>query len=357
MKGVILAGGTGTRLRPLTHTQPKQLVPIANKPVLQYALEDLRSAGITDIGIILGDQGREGIQSYFDDGSEFGVDITYIVQGAPLGVAHAVGCARDFVADESFVVYLGDNILAGDITEMVREFDPTEYGVGVGLKRVETPSRYGVVAFDDDDNIVKIVEKPDDPPTDLALVGIFVFTPDVFDAIERIAPSWRDELEITDAIQAVVDAGKGIQSFPVEGWWADTGKPSEVLEANRFVLDDVEVDLRGTVENGAAVTGRINLAEGAVVKDGAVVRGPAVAGKNTTIKSDAYVGPYTSVGDDCVLDNVHLAESIVIGGSEITCNCKIVDSLIGRNTTIASKQRRKPTGNRLILAEESSLVL
>ena len=255
MKGIVLAGGTGSRLRPITHTGPKQLVPVANKPVIEYAIDDLVEAGITEIGVVLGNKGRQEIQNYLGDGSDFGVEITYIVQGEPLGLAHAVGCAKDFVGDDSFVVYLGDDLMREGIVEFVDDFDPDEYAAGIGLQQVDEPERYGIVEVEDppesdgtdaggDDtadvgDVVGLVEKPDDPPSDLALIGIYVFTPAIFEQIERLEPSWRGELEITEAIQGLIDDGDRIQSHVVHGWWKDTGKPEDVIHANRLVLDDI----------------------------------------------------------------------------------------------------------------------
>lgn len=357
MKGVILAGGTGSRLRPITHTGPKQLVPIANTPVLEYALEDLVKAGIGDIGIILGNKGRDEIQAYFGDGSDWDVDITYLVQGDPLGLAHAVGCARDFVGDEPFVVYLGDDLMREGITELVEEFDPEKYAAGIGLQEVEEPSRYGIVDVNDDGDVIQLVEKPDDPPNNLALIGIYVFTPAIFEPIERLEKSWRGEYEITEAIQGLLDDGERIQSHVVHGWWKDTGKPEDVLHANRLVLDDIETEVAGTIENEEEVQGRIEVGDGSIVEEGAVVRGPVSIGENTAVRSGSYVGPYTSIGDDCTIEGVHIESSVVVGDSEITCDRTIVDSLIGREATVTTDGSNKPEGERLIVGRNSSLEL
>jgi len=357
MKGVVLAGGTGSRLRPITHTGPKQLVPIANKPVLEYAIDDLVEAGITEIGIVLGDKGREAIQEYFGDGSEFGVEITYIVQGEPLGLAHAVGCARDFVGDDSFVVYLGDDLMREGIADLVEDFDPAEFAAGIGLQEVQEPSRYGIVDVDENGDVVELVEKPDDPPNNLALIGVYVFTPAVFEQIEQLDKSWRGEYEITEAIQGLLDDDRRIQSHVVHGWWKDTGKPEDVLHANRLVLDDIETSIEGTVADQESIRGRVQIGEGSVIEAGAVVRGPVSLGENTTITSDAYLGPYTSIGDDCLVDDAHIESSVVIGQAEISADRKIVDSLIGREVTIVTNEQRKPEGDRFVIGESSSLEL
>jgi len=357
MKGVILAGGTGSRLRPITHTGPKQLVPIANKPVLEYAVDDLVEAGIDEIGIVLGNKGRDEIQSHFGDGDDWGVDITYIVQGAPIGLAHAVGCAKEFVGDDSFVVYLGDDLMRDGIDDLVADFDSEQYAAGIGLQQVDEPSRYGIVDVDDRGDVTQLVEKPEDPPNDLALIGIYVFTPAIFEQIESLEKSWRGEYEITEAIQGLLDDGGRIQSHVVHGWWKDTGKPEDVLHANRLVLDDLETEIRGTVEDEESVVGRVSLGAGSVIESGAVVRGPVSIGSNTVVRSGTYIGPYTSVGDDCELADVHIESSVVVGDSEISAERTIVDSLIGRSAEILSDTDKKPEGERLVIGRNSSLNL
>lgn len=357
MKGVLLSGGTGSRLRPITHTGPKQLVPVANKPVLEYAIEDLKEAGINEIGVILGNKGRDEIQELLGDGSEYGVEITYIIQGNPLGLAHAAGCARDFVGDDDFVMYLGDNILKSGVTDLVESFEASDYGAGIALQEVDDPQAFGIADVDDQDNVTELIEKPDDPPTNLALIGMYVFSPAVFDAIERLEPSWRGELEITDAIQDLFEDGYEIDSHVVTGWWKDTGKPEDILHANRLVLEDRELDTAGVVEDGAETDGRIELAESATIEDGAVVRGPVSIAENTTIKSGTYVGPYTSVGDNSTLENVHIENSVVIGDSEITASGRIVDSLLGRSANVESAENLLPEGRRLVVGENSQLKL
>lgn len=357
MKGLILSGGTGSRLRPITHTGPKQLVPVANKPVLEYAVTDLREAGITDIGVVLGDKGRTEIQELLGDGSEYGVDITYIVQGAPLGLAHAAGCAQDFVGDDDFVMYLGDNILKQGISALVDSFEQGDYSAGIALQEVDNPQQFGIADVDDEGAVSRLVEKPDNPPTDLALIGIYVFSPAVFDIIARLEPSWRGELEITDALQGLLDDGHEIDSHVVEGWWKDTGKPEDILEANRLVLEDGTHQCSGSVVSGATVEGNVELHETAIIEDGAVVRGPASIGANTVIESGTYVGPYTSIGSNSTLGGVHIENSVVIGDSTITTSGKIVDSLLGRGADVESADAMLPEGQRLVVGENSQLKL
>jgi glucose-1-phosphate thymidylyltransferase len=357
MKGVLLSGGTGSRLRPITHTGPKQLVPVANKPVLEYAIDDLKAAGITEIGVVLGHKGREEIQDLLGDGSEYGVDITYIVQGNPLGLAHAAGCARDFVGDDDFVMYLGDNILKEGITELVESFENGNYAAGIALQEVENPRQFGIADVDESGTVEGLVEKPDHPPSNLALIGIYVFSSAVFGAIETLETSWRGELEITDAIQRLLDQGHPIDSHIVTGWWKDTGKPEDILEANRLVLDDRQLHRNGVIIDGAETTGQIDLAESAKIEAGAVVRGPVSIAANTVIKDGTYVGPYTSIGPDSTLENVHIENSVVIGEATLTASDRIVDSLLGRGAQVKSADNLLPEGKRLVVGENSQLKL
>lgn len=357
MKGVLLSGGTGSRLRPITHTGPKQLVPVANKPVLEYAVGDLREAGITEIGVVLGNKGREEIKELLGDGSEYGVDITYIVQGNPLGLAHATGCARDFVGDDKFVVYLGDNLLKQGITDLVESFQAENYDAGIALQEVDNPQEFGIADVAEDGTVRRLVEKPDDPPSNLALIGVYVFSSRVFDVIERLEPSWRGELEITDAIQALLERDHPIDSQVIEGWWKDTGKPEDILEANRLVLEGRPGKLAGDVADGASVEGHVDLHPSSRIADGAVVRGPVSIDANTTIGEDTYVGPYTSVGADSTISGVHIENSVVISDADIRTNGKIVDSLLGRGTTIGNAEKMLPEGRRLVVGENSHLKL
>lgn len=358
MKGVLLAGGEGTRLQPITHTGPKQLVPVANKPVIQYAIEDFRDAGITEIGVVLGNKGREEIQNLLGDGSAFGVEITYIMQGKPLGLAHAVGCARDFVGDDDFVVYLGDNILKEGITSLVEGFESGEHAAGIALQAVNNPEQFGVVELDGRE-VTRLVEKPDDPPSNLALIGVYIFSPAVFDVVERLEPSWRGELEITDAIQTLINEGGAVDSLVIDGWWKDTGKPEDILNANRLVLNDHSDSTMANsgIETDTQITGHVDVDESVVIEDGAVVRGPVSIAADTVIEDGVYVGPFTSIGSNSTLRNVHIENSVVIGNATITTGGKIIDSLIGRGATIGSAENQLPEGRRLVVGEHSKLDL
>ncbi|NHN60113.1 MULTISPECIES: glucose-1-phosphate thymidylyltransferase [Halorussus] len=357
MKGLVLAGGTGSRLRPITHTGPKQLVPVANKPVIQYSIEDLAAVGVDEIGVVLGKKGREEIQNFLGDGSDFGVDITYIVQGEPLGLAHAVGCAQDFVDGDDFVVYLGDNILKQGIGEMVDRFRTKDCAAGIALQHVDNPQQFGVADVEPDGTVVRLIEKPTDPPSDLALIGIYIFSPAVFDVISDLEPSWRGELEITDAIQALIERGGTIDSHIVDGWWKDTGKPADILEANRLVLEEKPGTMKGTINVEADVMGHIDLHETATIEPGAVVRGPVSIARETVIKNGSYVGPYTSIGAESIIDGVHLENSIVVGESTLSADGRIVDSLIGRAASVESSKDLLPKGRRLVVGENSNLKL
>ncbi len=357
MKGLLLSGGSGTRLRPLTHSGPKQLIPVANKPVLIYALEDLRKAGITEVGVILGLNGREQVMERIGDGSEYGVNISYIDQGAPLGIAHAVACAEDFLADDPFVVYLGDNILRHGIAPLVAEYDEGQCDAVIALQRVPNPQRYGVAEVDEGGRLIQLVEKPQKPKSDLALVGVYLFTTPIFDAIQQIEPSWRNELEITDAIQRLIDTRYVVKHHVIQGWWKDTGMPEDILEVNRLLLDDLVPLVEGTIEEGAVLKGRVSVGKESVLKRGCTVFGPTIIGENCTIDAGTYIGPYTSIGDNTYVSGAHIEDSIVIGESVITCRKTIVESLIGDKTQIRSTDQKLPKGHRLIVGSGSSIDL
>lgn len=360
MKGVLLHGGFGTRLRPLTHTGPKQLIKVAGKPVSQWCLEDLRDAGIHDIAIILGELAPERVVKYYDDGNWLGLKLTYIYQGYPYGLAHAVYTAKEFVKDEPFVVYLGDNILLEGIREHVKRFKEEDLDAMILLTQVKDPTKFGVAEFDDKGKLKRLVEKPKVPPSNYALVGVYFFRPPyIFRAIEKLKPSWRGELEITDAIQKLIDWRLKVGYAVVKGWWKDTGTPQDVLDANRLLLDYKyrnEV-IKGKVEEDAVIEGRVYIDEGAVVRSGSVIRGPAYIGKNTIIDKNVYVGPYTSIGDNCRLSNVEIEDSVVMDNVVLeNIKERIEDSLIGSNARIVGGDR-KPRGIRLVIGERALVEL
>jgi len=356
MKGVILHGGHGTRLRPLTHTGPKQLIPVANKPISEYVLEDLRNSGIRDIAIILGDIMPEKVKKHYGDGSQFGVNITYIYQEKPAGIAHAVNLAENFTKDNPFITYLGDNLLKGGISKFVKEFKEEGYDAMILLCKVENPQRFGVAQFSENGKLVRLIEKPKQPPSNYALTGIYFLTPLIFKMIRQLKPSWRGELEITEALQLLIDNGCNVSYRIVEGWWKDTGSVEDALEANRLILDELKPKIEGTVEDKSCTQGRVAIENGAVIKRGALIRGPALIGKNTIIEDGVYIGPYTSIGNNVKLKRGEIENSIVMDGCVIEITDKIVDSLIGPNTQIITNMKG-PKGHKLIVGESSKIVL
>ena len=332
LKGLILSGGEGTRLRPITHTSAKQLVPVANKPILFYGLESLRDAGITDIGIIVGDTEPE-IREAVGDGSDFGVRVTYIRQEAPLGLAHAVLTAADFLGDTPFVMYLGDNLIKDGIVGFVEEFKSKDVDALILLAHVAEPQRFGVARLEGN-RVVELVEKPSKPPSDLALVGAYMFRPVIIEASRSIRPSWRNELEITDAIQHLIDHGYRVEAHIIKGWWKDTGHLDDLLEANRMVLEDIEPRCEGSVDDESRCFGRVVVEEGAEIIR-STLRGPCIVGKGSRIV-DSYVGPFTSIYYGVTVEKSELEHSIVMENSVIRdIPGRIEDSLIGKNVEIA----------------------
>ncbi|MFL6192863.1 MAG: glucose-1-phosphate thymidylyltransferase [Thermoanaerobaculia bacterium] len=355
MKGLILSGGKGTRLRPLTYTSAKQLVPVANKPVLFYAIESIVAAGITEIGIIVGDT-REEIRAAVGDGARFGARVTYIPQEAPLGLAHAVMIAEEFLAGSPFVMYLGDNLIAGGITSLVEEFKGLGCHSEILLAEVPNPEQFGVAELTPEGKVHRLVEKPPEPKSNLALVGVYMFGPAIFESVKRIKPSKRGELEITDAIQDLIDRGLDVHPHIVRGWWKDTGKLDDMLEANRIVLESLEVrrgaNLTGVGE-GSRIEGRVQIGEGVELID-SLVRGPVVIGDGTRLEH-AFVGPYTSIGERCTLVRCEMENSIVLADSEIRdIPLRIDGSLIGRNVRIV-KTDFKPKAYRFMLGDNSEV--
>jgi glucose-1-phosphate thymidylyltransferase len=353
MKGLILSGGKGTRLRPLTFTSAKQLVPVANKPVLFYGIESIVEAGIEEIGIVVGDTGDE-IRAAVGDGSRFGARVTYIEQDAPRGLAHAVMIAEDFIAGDPFVMYLGDNLIAGGITTLVEEFRELGCAAEILLAHVPNPQQFGVAELTDDGRVKRLIEKPPEPPSDLALVGVYMFNETIFESVHRIKPSARGELEITDAIQDLIERGLDVHPHIVRGWWKDTGKVEDMLEANRIVLETLRVPRRGESDDGSArIEGRVEIGEGVEIVD-SLVRGPVVIGDGARIV-DAFVGPYTAIGENCVIEGCEIENSIVLSGSEIRdVPIRIDASLIGRDVKIVHTGS-KPTAYRFMLGDTSEV--
>lgn len=355
MKGIILHGGHGTRLRPLTHTGPKQLIPVANKPISQYVLEDLRNAGIADIAIVLGDVYPEKVKEHYGDGTKFGVKIIYIHQEAPKGIAQAIGLCEQIVDNDPFVVYLGDNLLKGGIEKFVREFRESEYDGMILLCQVEKPQRFGVAELDKNRKLIRLIEKPKEPPSNYALTGIYFFKPVIFDMIRQLKPSWRGELEITEAIQLLLDNKYNVGYRFVKGWWKDTGAPEDILESNRLILDEMKPKNEGNVEEGATLQGRISIGKGTTIKNGAVIRGPVIIGKNAVIETNVYVGPYTSIGNGVTIKKGEIENSIIMDYCVIDVSERIIDSLVGPYSNICSSTNR-PYGRRFIVGERSQMI-
>ncbi|MEU7046381.1 glucose-1-phosphate thymidylyltransferase [Streptomyces varsoviensis] len=351
MKALVLSGGTGSRLRPITHTAAKQLVPVANKPVLFYGIESLVAAGITDIGIVVGDTEAE-IRAAVGDGSRFGARVSYLPQARPLGLAHAVLIARDWLGDDDFVMYLGDNFVVGGITELVEEFRATRPDARILLTKVDDPSAFGVAELDPDGAVLRLEEKPSAPRSDLALVGVYLFTSAVHEAVRSITPSARGELEITDAIQWLVEDGRAVCSTVISGYWKDTGNVTDMLEVNRTVLEAMPPAVLGTVDADSELVGRVRVEEGASVVRSRIV-GPAVIGAGSVVR-DSYIGPSTSVADGCLISDSEVEFSIVLDGSRIEGVGRIEGSLIGRTVRVTGAARA-PRAHRLVLGDHSQV--
>jgi glucose-1-phosphate thymidylyltransferase len=351
MKALVLSGGAGTRLRPITHTSAKQLVPVANKPVLFYGLESIAAAGITEVGIIVGESAAE-IEAAVGDGSEFGLKVTYIPQERPLGLAHAVLIARDFLEDDDFVMYLGDNFVVGGISALVDEFRAHRPDAQILLTHVPDPRSFGVAELDASGRVVGLEEKPEQPKSDLALVGVYLFGPAIHEAVRAVEPSWRGELEITDAIQHLIDTRSDVRSTLIEGYWKDTGNVRDMLEVNRTVLESAERRIDGEVDERSETVGRVVVEEGARIVNSRIV-GPAVIGSGTVV-CDSYVGPFTSVAENCRITGSELEFSIVLRDSSIEGVGRIESSLIGRHAEV-TPAAKAPSAHRLVLGDHSKV--
>jgi glucose-1-phosphate thymidylyltransferase len=352
LKGLILSGGAGTRLRPITHTSAKQLVPVANKPVLFYGIEALVEAGIEQIGIIIAPETGDEIRAAAGDGSSFGAEITYIVQDEPKGLAHAVLTAEGFIAGSPFVMYLGDNLLADGLRGLVATFRESEPDALSLLTAVSDPEHYGVAELEGE-RVVRLVEKPKEPPSNLALVGVYLFGASIFEAARSLEPSWRGELEITEAIQSLIEDGHEVQSEVVSGWWKDTGQLADMLEANRLVLEEIESRVEGEVDESSRVEGRVVIEAGATLRD-SVVRGPAVIGAGARIDG-AYIGPYTSIGENVRVCRSEIEHSIVLAGSVVEdLGTRMEASLLGREVKL-TRSDGMPKTLRMLVGDKSEI--
>jgi glucose-1-phosphate thymidylyltransferase len=353
LKGLILSGGAGTRLRPITHTSAKQLVPVANKPVLFYGIEALVEAGVSEIGIIIAPETGDEIRAAAGDGSRFGAEITYIVQDSPAGLAHAVLTAEEFIGSSPFVMYLGDNLLRDGLRGLVSTFTRDEPEALILLTPVDDPQSYGVAELDGDGGIVRLIEKPKDPPSNLALVGVYLFTSSIFEAARSLEPSWRGELEITEAIQKLIDDKRPVQSEVVRGWWKDTGQLADMLEANRLVLEELQTSLEGEIDEASKIEGRVVVEPGATLTR-SVVRGPAVIAAGACIE-DAYIGPYTSIGEEVHIRRSEVEHSIILAGSVVEdLGTRMEASLLGRNVKL-TRSDGVPKTLRLLVGDRSEI--
>ena len=355
MKGIILHGGHGTRLRPLTHTGPKQLLPIANKPMSQYCIESIKESGITDIAIIIGGLGANKVRDYYGNGKNFGVNITYIEQDEPRGIAHAIRLCKEFVNNEKFLVFLGDNIIQKPIADFVENFNKSDYDATVLLCEVDNPSRFGIADVKNG-KIIKIMEKPKVPPTNLAVTGIYFLTKIIFDIIERLKPSGRNELEITDALQMLLEENHNISYEMITDYWKDTGTPEDIIHANSEILKNLQPYNFGIIENGASVTGKLIVGEGTIIKNDCRITGPVIIGKNCIIEPNTIIGPNTSIGDNSILSGCDVENSIIMSQCKIESKTKIRQSIISAKSQI-SQNKRNDKEQIFLLGEGTKITL
>lgn len=354
MKGIILHGGHGTRLRPLTHTGPKQLLPIANKPMSQYALEDLREAGIKDIAVIIGDVYPEKVKEFYGDGSDFGVKLNYIFQEQPKGISHAIRLCKDFVGNDKFIVYLGDNILRKGLVDYTKKFKSSNTDALILLCEVNEPSRFGIAEFENG-TIKKIIEKPKVTNSNLAVIGVYFLTPTIFDIIDTLKPSWRGELEITDALQLLVDNDFSIEHDIVTGWWKDTGTPEDILHANKLVLDTIGTPHQFVLSESSHVQGNVVTGKDSSVSRDSFIMGPVIIGDNCTIGPRVRIGPYVSIGNNSVLKECDIENSIIMQYCKIDTKIHLKDSIIAQGSEIINNQ--EPKKHQFLLGERSQLKL
>ena len=354
MKGIILHGGHGTRLRPLTHTGPKQLLPIANKPMSQYALDDLKTAGITDIGIIIGDVYPEKVKEYYGDGKKFGVNITYIYQDSPKGISHAIRLCKEFVGNEKFIVYLGDNVLRKDLLQFKQKFENSNSNAMILLCEVNDPQRFGIAELENNNsgNIKKIIEKPKNSSSNLAVIGVYFLTPKIFDIIDNLKPSWRGELEITDALDLLLQKNK-IDYDIVTGWWKDTGTPEDIIHANKLILDSMLTENQFLLGNDSKIKDNIIIGKNSEISRDSFIKGPIIIGKNCNIGPAVRIGPYVSIGDNCILKNCDIENSIVMNDCKINSKINLSNSIIAHASEIEDNDT--PKKQQFLIGERSHL--
>jgi len=355
LKGLVLSGGRGTRLRPLTHTAAKQLVPVGNRPILFYVLDNLKSAGVNEAGIVISPETGNAVREAVGTGERWGMHVEYILQSAPLGLAHAVKVAQPYLGSDAFVMYLGDNLIGSGISDYRGRFERSDAQTSILLKEVENPSSFGIAEVDSQQRVVRLVEKPKEPKSNLALVGIYFFTPAIHEAISRISPSWRGELEITDAIQNLLDAGGEVLSDRIDSWWLDTGKKDDLLTANTVVLDEwVTRRIEGEVDAQSQVTGRVQLGRGSRVIN-STVRGPIVVGENVLVEN-SFIGPFTSIGSGCRIVSSVLEHCVLLENARIEQVDRLEDSLIGKNSVVL-KDDKVHQAYRLMIGDDSEVQL
>jgi len=338
MRGILLHGGHGTRLRPLTHTGPKQLLPIANKPMSQYCIESMRESGVKEIAIIIGGNGSNKVKEYYGDGQKFDVKISYIEQEYPKGIAHAIRLCKDFIGNNKFLVFLGDNIIQKPIVDYVKNFEDSNASASILLCEVDNPSRFGIAEIKDG-QILRIMEKPKNPPGNLAVTGIYLLTPKIFDIIDRLKPSWRNELEITDALHMLLEEKNKIIYNMITDYWKDTGTPEDIINANGAILEKMTPYFHAKKEDNVSSDGKVMVGEGTILRDNVKIIGPVIIGKNCIIESGTILGPNTSIGDNSRLAKCQISNSIVMGDCNIESNIKIKDSIIAYNSTIRSESK------------------
>lgn len=355
MKGILLHGGSGTRLRPITYSEVKQLLPIGGKPISEYALEDMVSIGIKDVNIIVGHLGADEVRAHFGDGSKWNIRISYTHQEKPMGIAHAVSLCEDFIKNDPFVVYLGDNIVHGGIEELRKKFSSQNPDALLAVAKVTSPEKFGVVEFSND-RLVRLTEKPSHPASPYALVGIYFLKPSIFGILKRLKPSARGEYEITDALQMMISEGLDVKHQVISGWWKDTGTMEDVIDANRLVLDEIERSIPAEMENSPNIMGRVAIMPGVTVDGATKMKGPCYIGRDTRI-TNAYIGPYTSVGNNCVIENAEVEDSILMNNCVISGggSVRIQESLLGTATMI-SHGNRVNKATRILVGRNSEIV-
>jgi glucose-1-phosphate thymidylyltransferase len=334
MKGILLHGGHGTRLRPLTHTGPKQLLPIANKPMSEYCIESMKNAGVKEIAIIIGGIGSQKVKEYYGDGNKFGIKINYILQDFPRGIAHAISLCEDFIGDEKFLVFLGDNIIQKSINEFGREFEKSNNAATILLCEVDNPSRFGIADIQNG-QIKKIIEKPKNPPTNLAVTGIYFLTPIIFDIIKRLKPSWRNELEITDALDMLLNEKHSISYKMITDYWKDTGTPEDIINANKTILENIVPEFKGKKDSTVIIQGNVSIGNETYISDQVKINGPVIIGNKCNISGYAIIGPNTSIGNECNILGGTIQDSILMNNCKIGKNVNLRNSIISSNSTIA----------------------